>query len=61
VLAKLVDDAIKRTVAAGTRLPSATTAGQFDQAMNWIDDPRYNPNSVGRLQIFSMKGIHLYF
>lgn len=47
VLAKLVDDAIKREVAAGTRLPAATTSGQFDQAMNWIDDPRYDPNSIG--------------
>ena len=52
ILAKLVDDAIKRTSAEGKRLPAATTEGQFDQAMNYIDDPRYNPNSIGVWCIF---------
>lgn len=50
-LAQLVDDAIKREIAAGARLPAATTSGQFDQALNWIDDPRYNTKSVGRRAI----------
>lgn len=48
LLTKLVDDAIAREAAAGTRLPAVTTEGQFDQAMRWIDDPRYDPNSVGK-------------
>ncbi|XP_057297715.1 vinculin-like [Hydractinia symbiolongicarpus] len=51
LLTKLVDDAIAREVAAGTRLPAATTQGQFDQALSWIDDPRSDPNSVGRRAI----------
>lgn len=51
VLAKLVNDAIKREVAAGSRLPAATTSAQFDQAMNWLEDPRYVPNSVGKRAI----------
>lgn len=50
-LTKMVDDAIAREAAAGTRLPAVTTQGQFDQANRWIDDPRYDPNSVGRRAI----------
>lgn len=51
MLAGLVDDAIKREAAAGSRLPAATTSAQFDQAMNWLEDPRYVPNSVGKYMI----------
>ena len=38
---------LKREAAAGTRLPAATTQGQFEQALSWIDDPRSDPNGVG--------------
>jgi len=47
-LAKLVDAAISREVTAGTRLPAATTAGQYEQSVLWIDDPRSADNVIGR-------------
>ena len=51
LLTKLVDDAIAREAAAGTRLPAVTTEGQFEQAMRWIDDSRHDPNSVGKFNL----------
>ena len=51
-LTKLVDDAIANETTSGRRLPAATTQGQYEQAMNWIDDPRFEPNGVGMLTFF---------
>ena len=48
-LGKLVDAAISREVTAGTRLPAATTGGQYEQALLWIDDPRSAENVIGML------------
>lgn len=50
-LQKLVDEAISREAAAGTRLPAATTGGQYEQALTWIDDPRSAENVIGRRAI----------
>ena len=46
-LSKLVDAAISREVSAGTRLPAATTGGQFEQALCWIEDPRSAEDVIG--------------
>ena len=44
----LVDNAIAREAAAGTRLPGSTTEGQVDQALAWIDDPRGDSTGIGK-------------
>ena len=46
-LSVLVDPAISREVSAGTRLPAATTCGQYEQALCWIEDPRSAEDVIG--------------
>ena len=55
-----MDGAIAREAAAGTRLPAVTTEGQFEQAMRWIDDPRHDPNSVGKFTLLLNKRIRVF-
>uniref|UniRef100_T2MH95 Vinculin n=1 Tax=Hydra vulgaris TaxID=6087 RepID=T2MH95_HYDVU len=53
-LTKLVDDAIANETTSGKRLPAATTQGQYEQALNWIDDPRSEYNGTGKRAIDSL-------